>query len=168
MGDMSYQALRIRKQMFDLSDADFKEYAAWEFCLDEEGVEGQDEETVRPSSLRDIPGNSFGSYLVAADVAFGDGSKASGYLFSDESDVVSASPLAFMRSEKVMFQIPGSFSPEKAEERKECLYSQLGMDRASVFPVTFTSLVPVNGSPMRFVLDGFVFNGGPRKGQTIR
>lgn len=159
---------RIRKQMFDLSAEDFGECAVWEFCLDEEDLDGQDEETVRPSALRELPANSMGSFLVAADVEFGDGTKGFGFLFSDELDVISAWPAVFIGEKTVQFQIPGSFSNEKAEECKEQYYRDLGMDRQSVFPISFNSLIPVAGRPMNFVLSGFIFNGGPRKGQTIR
>jgi hypothetical protein len=165
---MANQSQRIRKQMFDLSATDFRECAVWEFCLDEEGLEGQDETTVRPSALKELPSNSMGSFLVAADVVFGDGTKGFGYLFSDERDVISASPAVFVGDKKVQFQIPGSLSNERVEERKGRYYTDIGMDRQSIFPISFTSLIPVAGRPMSFVLDGFIFNGGPRKGQTIR
>ena len=159
---------RIRKQMFDLTAEDFGEFAVWEFCLDEEGLEGQNETTVRPSALKAIPANSMGSFLIAAEVRFGDGTKGVGYLFSDERDVISAWPAVFISSRKVQFQIAGSLPIEKVEERKEQYYRELGMDRQSIFPISFHSLVPVAGRTMSFVLDGFIFNGGPRKGQTIR
>jgi len=35
-----------------------------------------------------------------------------------------------------------------------------------VFPVVFQSLVPVNGAPMKFVLDGFILHC--ENGQTVR
>src|SRR5262252_1978828 len=39
---------RVRKQVFDLTVEDLDRYPVWEFALDEEGDEGQDEATVRP------------------------------------------------------------------------------------------------------------------------
>ena len=43
---------RIRKQVYDLTAEDLRRYPLWEFCLDEEGIEGQDEATVKPSDPR--------------------------------------------------------------------------------------------------------------------
>jgi len=37
-----------RKQVYDLTLADLQAAPVWEFALDEEGVAGQDEATVRP------------------------------------------------------------------------------------------------------------------------
>jgi hypothetical protein len=38
----------VRKQVYDLTLADFDVAPVWEFASDEEGVAGQDEATVRP------------------------------------------------------------------------------------------------------------------------
>jgi hypothetical protein len=38
----------VRKPVYDLTLADFDAARVWEFALDEEGVAGQDEATVRP------------------------------------------------------------------------------------------------------------------------
>jgi hypothetical protein len=154
--------------MYDLQIEDFQEHPVWEFCLDEEGLEGQDETTVRPSELCQLPANTLGAFLIAADVVFGNGTHAPGYLYSDEHDVISASPAAFINDKRVLFQIPGRLPDEKIDECKRRYYDALGMNIDSVFPVSFQSLIPVNGRPMKFVLDGFIFNGGPRKGQAVR
>ena len=37
-----------RKQVYELANSDFIRCPVWEFALDEEGAEGQDEATVRP------------------------------------------------------------------------------------------------------------------------
>lgn len=42
------EAAAIRKQVTDLRPDDLAPYPIWEFALDEEGEEGQDEETVKP------------------------------------------------------------------------------------------------------------------------
>ncbi len=39
---------RIRKQVYELTVDDLDRHPVWEFALDEEGEEGQDEATVRP------------------------------------------------------------------------------------------------------------------------
>lgn len=166
---MSEDRKRIRKQMYDLSLEDFQEHPVWEFCLDEENVDGQTEETVRPSDLRQLPANTFGSFLIATDVLFGNGTQTLGYLFSDERDVSSALPAAFINDKCVPFAIPGSrgfLTNERVNECKQRYYNDLAMERGSVFPVAFRSLIPVNGAPMNFVLDGFILLCG--SGQTVR
>jgi hypothetical protein len=40
--------MRIRKQACELTSQVFEPFSMWEFALDEEGEEGQDEATVRP------------------------------------------------------------------------------------------------------------------------
>jgi hypothetical protein len=42
----------VRKPVYDLTLADFDAAPVWEFALDEEGVAGQDEATVRPTRSR--------------------------------------------------------------------------------------------------------------------
>ena len=42
--------MKIRKQVYELTVDDFTEFPVWEFALDEEGEENQDEATVRPST----------------------------------------------------------------------------------------------------------------------
>jgi hypothetical protein len=46
---------RVRKQVYDLTVADLEQHAVWEFALDEEGEEGQDEATIRPYESRGPP-----------------------------------------------------------------------------------------------------------------
>ena len=41
----------VRKQVYELTMQDLERFAVWEFALDEEGNEGQDEATVRPWEL---------------------------------------------------------------------------------------------------------------------
>jgi hypothetical protein len=40
--------MRIRKQINELTAVDLESFPVWEFALEEEGNEGQDEATVRP------------------------------------------------------------------------------------------------------------------------
>lgn len=42
--------MKTRKQLFDLTLQDIMQYPSWEFALNEEDIEGQDEQTVRPHS----------------------------------------------------------------------------------------------------------------------
>jgi hypothetical protein len=71
---------KIRKQVYELSIADFSRFPVWEFALDEEGEEGQDEATVRPcqrcSDLHPLEG----MFVVRASFVLADGTQMQGYL----------------------------------------------------------------------------------------
>jgi hypothetical protein len=43
--------MKIRKQVYELKLDDVRRFPVWEFALDEEGEEGQDEATVRPCEI---------------------------------------------------------------------------------------------------------------------
>jgi hypothetical protein len=75
---------RIRRQVYELTPEDLASHPLWEFCPDEEGEEGQDEATVKPSEDTNVSGHSPGAYILACDVAFADGSAADGYIYSGE------------------------------------------------------------------------------------
>src|SRR5687768_12323434 len=71
---------RTRKQVYDLSVADLDQHPVWEFALDEEGEEGQDEATVRPYDASGEVDPSQGMFIVRARFALADGTRASGYM----------------------------------------------------------------------------------------
>jgi len=50
--------MRIRKQVHELTIEDLEAHPAWQFALDEEAEEGQDEATVRPVGPAPIAGIS--------------------------------------------------------------------------------------------------------------
>ena len=77
---MTVSALRIRKQVYELTAQDFSDHPVWQFCSDEEEVEGQDEATVRPISKTELIDELPGAFVVAAEVRFADGSLGSGYI----------------------------------------------------------------------------------------
>jgi hypothetical protein len=55
-----------RKQVYALTIADFERFGVWEFALDEEGREGQDEATVRPREFDDPLDPADGNFVVRA------------------------------------------------------------------------------------------------------
>jgi hypothetical protein len=55
----------IRKQVYDLRLEDFERHPVWEFALDEEGEEGQDEATVRPYSVAGPADSAEGTLVVS-------------------------------------------------------------------------------------------------------
>jgi hypothetical protein len=71
--------MKIRKQVYELTNDDLQRYPVWEFASDEEREAGQDEATVRPYS--DGPANpGAGKLVVRAKFIFADGTLTAGYL----------------------------------------------------------------------------------------
>jgi hypothetical protein len=157
MSAMKEPSQRIRKQVYLLSPQDLIDYPIWEFCSDEEGVDGQDEATVRPSEEKEVPGFSPGAYIVAADALFGDGTVACGYLYSGEShDLGCVQPNVVAGSFQVNFWLGWLRFVPNIEERIARNYELLGKMRDSVFPVSFQSRVNVNSAPLKIVVKGFM------------
>ena len=71
---------RVRKQVYLLTSADLAAFAVWEFALDEEGEEGQDEANVRPSQAPLPLDASEAMYVVRAKFSLVDGTRHVGYL----------------------------------------------------------------------------------------
>lgn len=63
----------IRKPVAKLSRADFAAHPVWEWALDEEGVTGQDETSVRPTEHQAVPAAAFAQFLVSASATLKDG-----------------------------------------------------------------------------------------------
>jgi hypothetical protein len=145
--------MRIRKQVYELTRLDLQRHQLWEFCSDEEDVSGQDEATVRPSEDSEVPAYSPGAYIVAADFVLADGSSAEGYIYSGEPhDFACTQPNVILTDGQINFwlgTIPAT------NERLSTLYKRLGKKAESVFPVHYETRVPINGKPMKGVVEGF-------------
>ena len=70
----------IRKQAYDLTAEDFEIYPVWEYALDEEGVEGQDESTMRPFEHSGPLDTSKQQLFVKAHFTLADGTRFRGWL----------------------------------------------------------------------------------------
>jgi hypothetical protein len=145
--------MKIRKQFADFTPDDFRRCPLWEFCSDEEDVEGQDETTAKPSEDTEVPGYSPGAYLVAADFVLADGSPLEGFIFSGEPDDFGCvQPNIFIAGQ--MFAFWFGISPPSAQQLGT-MYQRLGKSPEQVFPVSYTTRVPVNGTLLRGTIRGF-------------
>jgi hypothetical protein len=149
---------KIRKQCNELTADDLAAFPVWEFALNEEGVEGQDETTVRPFVFKGVLDASSGSFLVKADYTLADGSHLLGYLTpppaSAELDLGHVQPCIVTPAGHVNFWY-GAFpiSPEDVVAG----YSRLGKtDPAQVFPIQFESAVPLSGESIKGRIPGFL------------
>lgn len=154
---MTDSSSRIRKQVYELSPQDFVDHPVWEFCADEEGVEGQDEATVRPTTKIALSDELPGACVVAAKVILADGTYASGYLYNcGESDIGCVQPNLFAGQSQINLWLGWLRFLPSAPERIPEHYGTIGKCKEEVFPVSFQSTVNVNGKPLQVVLQGFM------------
>jgi hypothetical protein len=69
--------IATRKPIDQITVADLVDFPIWEFCLDEEGVEGMDETWVRPLAAAAVPNGAY-SLSVAAEFETASGIRVSG------------------------------------------------------------------------------------------
>jgi hypothetical protein len=145
---------RIRKQVYELTPTDLVQFPVWEWCLDEEGIAGQDEATVRPvASPQDAnpwPG------IVAAEFTFADGGTLTGYLTpfpSSDASPGDVHPVVVTEEGQVAFWL-GTLTPEPAWVA-EC-YRILGRSADDVFPVQFRSIAPTTVGVTVGSINGFM------------
>jgi hypothetical protein len=148
---------RIRKQVYDLTPEDLDRYAVWEFALDEEGEEGQDEATVRPYEADGPLDPDAGMFIVRARLLLADGTRVVGYLtppVQGDSGLGTLQPAVVMGEGQVSFWC-GTLAPEPAHIAAS--YARLGKSSASeVFPLRFASDVDLVGKPITGELPGFL------------
>jgi hypothetical protein len=156
----------MRKQVYELTAADLEAHPVWEHCLDEEGVEGQDEATVRPFNTGGRPLEYEGMLVVRATLTLANGRQLPGILYYTP-DATTYGPLANLQPQaitprgQVMFWY-GALEPT-AEVRAD-VYRKLGADAAGVFPVRYASEVPLATGPVSGEIPGFLYIATRRKG----
>ena len=148
--------MKIRKQVYQLTLEDLSKSPVWEFALDEEGEEGQDEATVRPYELSSVLDPSDGMFVVRAVFTLADGSSLQGYLtppVQGESDIGTLQPIVVTERGQVGFWC-GMAVPDSA--RLARLYALLGRDAGRVFPVRFESEVDLTSGKVAGSIPGFL------------
>lgn len=157
----------MRKQVYELTLADLHRTPAWEFALDEEDVEGQDEATVRPHHFEGQVDPSAGMMVVRARFRLADGSEQLGYLTPPSDDDVGLGvlqPVIVASGGQVIFW-HGSMEPSRAE--MDASYVRLGKTAPShVFPLRFYSDVPLACGPLSGEIGGFLVLEDWRSGRT--
>jgi hypothetical protein len=158
---------RIRKQVYELTDQDLDRYPVWEFALDEEGEEEQDEATVRPYHLRGALDASAGMFIVRARLTLADGTRMIGYLtppVQGDSGLGKLQPAVAGPAGQVSFWC-GVIAPEPAV-LAQC-YRRLGRRSGpQVFPVRFESDVALVGGPVSGEVPGFLVLEDFKTGRT--
>lgn len=156
LGD-NMSASHIRRQVCDLGVDDLDRHPVWEFALDEEGEEGQDETTVRPCEISGVIDPSTGTYIVRAWLSLADGTRIRGYLTTPvqgDSTLGTLQPTAVLAAGQVSFWC-GVLEPEPAHIAES--YARLGKSSpAQVFPVAFQSDVELVGGAIAGEVPGFM------------
>ena len=130
---------KIRKPVNHLTLADLERFPIWEFALDEEGVEGQDETWVRPVESNAIPRDSR-SLTVSATFTLANGNIHHGVVGYSAADGMGSFECGVINSEGVYLFIPHNFPPELPS-----FIASLGADVRGVFPMKYQLKVPVEG-----------------------
>lgn len=147
----------IRRQVYELSPDDLERYAVWEFALEEEGNEGQDEATVRPYPVNGLIDPADGMFVVRARLTLADGTAFIGYVtppVQGETGLGTFQPAVVVPGGQVSFWC-GIVAPSM-EHISSC-YVLMGKASASqVFPLTFESDVPLTCGPVVGSVPGFL------------
>ena len=69
--------LKTRKPIVTIRADDLDAFPIWEFCIDEEDVEGMDETWIRPVNARQLENDAYG-LTVAAEFATANGLRLNG------------------------------------------------------------------------------------------
>ncbi len=147
----------MRKQLYELELSDLKEYPIWEFSLDEEGTDGQDEETVRPHSIDTFDFQS--TFICLAKFTLADGTVLEGYV-SPERDLEFSQPLIYIQDSGVVFWF-GIVKPTDEEITE--MKTLLGGPDKDIFPIKWETPFLKDGIPHEGLVDGFNYLNGVEK-----
>lgn len=158
--------MKIRKQVYELTLDDVKKFPVWEFALDEEGEEGQDEATVRPYEVSGPLEPSDGMFIVRATFTLADGTRMHGYVtppVKRDDGLGRLQPVIITERGQVLFW--HGVVPPSAENLAQS-YARLGRDAAKSFPAQVVSDVELVGSPIRATIPGFIILDNWETGAT--
>lgn len=146
-----------RKQVNDLDLSDLQKSCVWEFALDEEDHEGQDEATVRPFMHEGELDPTSGMFVVKAAFQLADGSKMTGYLsppLKKSSNLSILQPVIITQQGQVLFWW-GAIIPKPSMISQS--YARLGKATpAEVFPIKFAADVACTCGPITGEIPGFL------------
>ena len=150
------KAARIRKQVYELTLDDLSRFPIWEFSLDSEAEEGQDESTVRPYTPAGPLDAVDRMFVVRAVFRMADGSRMRGYITpprNDDASIGTLQPIIVTDRGQVRFWC-GTAAP--GAKRLAHSYDLLGKEAKQVFPVQFASDVELVGGPVTGSVRGFL------------
>lgn len=169
---------RIRKQADELTRSDWQRFPAWEYCLDEEDEEGQDETTLRPCATAIDFIDFYG--LIAVEFRFADSRIFAGYIeASGQANPQTCSHVLCLPSpaqsfvsvplprdynavitadtSTLAFELPNArhLPDARARELFQLVYAVLDTRAESTWPMTITPRVEVQGWPASWTREGW-------------
>jgi hypothetical protein len=139
------ERIATRKPIDQITVADLVEFPIWEFCLDEEGVEGMDETWVRPLAAASVPNEAY-SLSVAAEFETASGLRVNGLIgvTTAEGEVKIAYPvLLFDRKYLFVPSLHDMHFNAADEKLRRAVVDALGP--SPVFPLRYRLSVPIEG-----------------------
>ena len=140
--------LATRKPIDEITAADLVDFPIWEFCLDEEGVEGMDETWVRPLAAAAVPNGAY-SLSVAAEFETASGLRVNGLVgVTTTGGEVEISEAVLLFDRKYLF-VPGKYDMridalrEDDEKLRRAIADALGT--SPVFPLRYRLSVSIEG-----------------------
>ena len=147
---------RVRKQVYELTLDDLSRFPVWEFRLDKDGAENQDEATVRPFTSSGPLDPADRMFVVRATFTLADGSRMKGYFtppVRGQEGMDTLQPIIVTDRGQVRFWC-GTAAPDSKRLARN--YEFLGKDAKRVFPLRFESDVDLVNGPARGSLPGFL------------
>lgn len=146
----------LRVQFEDFTLEHFKIAPIWEFAIDEEGEEGQDETTLKPRLDLEFPDASEGLLIIECDFETKSGKKYKGLCSPTiDGSLGSSQPYLIFDNQFVTFWY-GVIRPER--EEIENIYKLLDETPDSLFPLSFISKLPQkDGTYVTGNIEGFLW-----------
>jgi hypothetical protein len=135
--------LATRKPIDQITAADLVDFPIWEFCLDEEGVEGMDETWVRPLAAAGVPNEAY-SLSVAAEFETASGLRANGLMgVTTAEGEVEISQAVLLFDGKYLFVPDKNMRIDADEKLRRAVVDALGS--SLVFPLRYRLSVLIEG-----------------------
>jgi hypothetical protein len=159
MDDLSH----VRKQDYELSANDLLQYPVWEYALDEEEIDNQNERTLRPSLASPPIDPSDAYFIIRATFRLKNGAQLKGFIkpvkqqydnFMKPVIPFDLNPVIISDNDNVAFCY-GKIKPD--QEQIDNNYKRLGYPSNEVFPITFTADVDIKNGISSGILQGFLF-----------
>jgi len=148
--------IATRKPIDQITVADLVDFPIWEFCLDEEGVEGMDETWVRPLAAAEVPNGAY-SLSVAAEFETASGLRVNGLVGVTTAGEVEISQAVLLFGGKYLFV------PDKQDMRIDALREDDEKLRAAVADALGTSPV----FPLRYKLSVLIEGEASHREGTV-
>ena len=135
--------IATRKPIDQITVADLVDFPIWEFCLDEEGVEGMDETWVRPLAAAAVPNEAY-SLSVAAKFETASGLRVNGLVgVTTIAGEVEISEAVLLFDGKYLFVPRIDALREDDEKFRSAIADALGT--SPVFPLRYRLGVLIEG-----------------------